>query len=160
MDTLILYALAGLLFCISAAANKEKTRKALMKGLKALEGILPQFLAVLVFVAVILAVFDAGTISRFLGEQTGIFGTIAAALIGAITLIPGFVAFPAAGELLRNGAGTLQIATFVSSLMMVGIVTLPMEIKYFGRRAAVARNALAFLFSFAAAAFVAWVVSL
>lgn len=160
MDTLILYALAGLLFGVSAAADREKTRKAFMKGLKALEGILPQFLAVLVFVAVILAVFDSETISRFLGEQTGIFGTIAAALIGAITLIPGFVAFPAAGELLRNGAGTLQIATFVSSLMMVGIVTLPMEIKYFGRRAAVARNALAFLFSFAAAAFVAWVVSL
>jgi uncharacterized membrane protein YraQ (UPF0718 family) len=160
MDTLILYIAALVLFLISAVKDREKTKRALMKGLKALEGILPQFLAVLVFVAVILAVFDAETISRFIGAKTGVLGTIAAALIGAITLIPGFVAFPAAGELLRNGAGTLQIATFVSSLMMVGIVTLPMEIKYFGKRAAVARNALAFVFSFVAAAFVAWVVAL
>jgi len=34
---------------------------------------------------------------------------------------------------------------------MVGFVTLPMEIKYLGKKAAVLRNALAFLFSFAAA---------
>ena len=160
MDTLILYIAAVALFALSAIKDRERTKKAFMKGLKALEGILPQLLAVLVFVAVILAVFDAEMISRFIGEKSGIPGTIAAGLIGAITLIPGFVAFPAAGELLRNGAGTLQIATFVSSLMMVGIITLPVEIKYFGKRAAIARNAFAFIFSFAAAVFVAWVVAL
>ena len=160
MDTLILYIAALVLFAVSALKDREKTRKAFMKGLKALEGILPQFLAVLVFVAIILAVFDAGMISRFIGERTGIIGSLAAGLLGAVTLIPGFVAFPMAGELLRNGAGTVQIATFVSSLMMVGIVTLPMEIKYFGKRAAIARNSFAFVFSFIAAVFVAWAVAL
>ncbi len=159
MDTLILYIAALVLFVVSALKDREKTKKAFMKGLKALEGILPQFIAVLVFVAIVLAVFDAEFISRFIGDKTGLVGTITAGLIGAITLIPGFVAFPAAGELLRNGAGTLQIATFVSSLMMVGIVTLPMEIRYFGKRAAIARNSFAFLFSFIAAVFVAWVVA-
>ncbi len=160
MDTLILYIVALVFFIISALKDRDKTKIAFKKGIKALEGILPQFLTVLVFVAVVLAVFDAEMISRFVGEKSGLLGTIAAALIGAITLIPGFVAFPAAGELLRNGAGTVQIATFVSSLMMVGIVTLPMEIKYFGKRAAIARNSLAFIFSFIAALFVAWVVAL
>jgi len=43
---------------------------------------------------------------------------------------------------------------------MVGIVTLPMEMKYFGKRAALLRNSLAWLFSIAAAFFVGWVVSL
>ena len=160
MDTLILYVAAAALFALSAFKDRERTKKALMKGLKSLEGILPQLSAVLVFVAVVLAVFDAETISRFIGEKTGFAGTLAAGLIGAVTLIPGFVAFPAAGELLRNGAGTLQIATFVSSLMMVGVVTLPMEIKYFGKRAALARNSAAFVFSFVAAVFVAWAVAL
>ena len=54
----------------------------------------------------------------------------------------------------------MQIATFVSSLMMVGIVTLPMEITYFGKRTAVLRNAFALIFSIVAAAFVTWAVSL
>jgi hypothetical protein len=44
--------------------------------------------------------------------------------------------------------------------MMVGVVTLPIEIAYFGKRITFARNAFAFLFSFAAAFFVAWVVGL
>jgi hypothetical protein len=35
--------------------------------------------------------------------------------------------------------------------MAVGVVTLPMEIKYFGRKVAILRNALAFLFSFVVA---------
>jgi len=40
---------------------------------------------------------------------------------------------------------------FVSTLMMVGIVTLPLEIKTFGKRAAILRNAAALVFSLIAA---------
>ena len=70
-----------------------------------------------------------------------------AASIGAITLIPGFVAFPLAAALLKSGAGYMQIGAFVSTLMMVGIVTLPVEIKYFGKKATIIRNSAAFVFS-------------
>ena len=73
---------------------------------------------------------------------------IAAALVGAVTLIPGFVAFPTAALLLEGGAGVMQIGAFVSALMMVGVVTFPVEVRYFGRRLALARNLIAFLFSF------------
>ncbi len=45
----------------------------------------------------------------------------------------------------------MQIAVFISTLMMVGIVTIPVEIKYFGKKAAIIRNAFAFLFSFVVA---------
>ncbi len=160
MDTLIMDIVAIGLFGVSAIKDPKKTAMALKKGFRALENIMPQFLTVLILVAVILAVFDADMISRFIGEKSGLIGVLAAALIGSITLIPGFVAFPVAGELLRNGAGTLQIATFVSTLMMVGIVTLPMEIKYFGKRTALLRNGFALSFSFIAAFFVAWMVGL
>ena len=117
-----------------------------MKGLKAVEGILPQFLSIIIVIAVSLALLQPETISRFIGETSGFIGMAAASIIGAVTLVPGFVAFPVAGELLKNGAGVLQIAAFVSSLMMVGIITLPMEIKYFGKKAALIRNAAAFFF--------------
>ena len=160
MDVLVFYIAAIVLFGISFFKDRKKTRQAVMKGLKALEGIMPQFITVLILIAIILAVFNAETISRFIGADTGTFGVIIAAAIGSITLIPGFVAFPLAGELLRNGAGVLQIATFVSSLMMVGIITLPMEISYFGKRTAIMRNIFALAFSFVAALFVAWMVGL
>jgi ABC-type multidrug transport system permease subunit len=48
----------------------------------------------------------------------------------------------------------MQIAVFISTLMMVGVVTMPVEIKYFGRKLSIYRNLLAFFFSF----LVAWVI--
>ena len=160
MDTIALYAIAGFALLFSLIKDKAKTRLALKKAFKALEGILPQFLVVILLVSASLAVLDKEAISRFIGAGSGVAGVLGASLIGAITLIPGFVAFPVAAALLAEGAGSTQVAAFVSSLMMVGIMTLPMEIKYFGRRAAVARNALAFAFSLIAAVFVGWVVSI
>ena len=160
MDKLILYAAVVVLFGISFVKDRAKTKKALLKGLKSLENIMPQFITVLILIAIMLTVLDTGTISRFLGAGTGWIGVAIAAALGAITLIPGFVAFPPAGELLRNGAGVMQIAAFVSSLMMVGIITLPMEMSYFGKRTAILRNAFALVFSVVAAVFVTWAVSL
>lgn len=160
MDALLLYGIAAVGLSLSLLKDRAKTRMALKKAWKAFEGILPQFLAVLFLVSAVLAVLDTATISRFLGRSSGFLGILGASLVGAITLIPGFVAFPAAAALLKGGAGATQIAAFVSSLMMVGVVTLPMEMKYFGRRAAILRNSLAWLFSIAAAYFVGWAVSL
>jgi uncharacterized membrane protein YraQ (UPF0718 family) len=160
MDAIFTYAIAAIFFAVSLSKSKEKTKAAATKGLKALTGILPQMATVLIVISIGLALLDPETISRYIGNESGWVGALVAGLLGSVTLIPGFVAFPAAGELLRNGAGTLQVAAFVSTLMMVGVVTLPMEISYFGKRAAIARNALALLFSFGAAAFVAWAVSL
>jgi uncharacterized membrane protein YraQ (UPF0718 family) len=160
MDTLLLYGLAGIGLVLSLFKDRGKTTMALKKAWKAFEGIMPQFLVVLFLVAAVLAVLDTTTISRFLGAGSGIFGIFGASLVGAVTLIPGFIAFPAAAALLKEGAGATQIAAFVSSLMMVGIVTLPMEMKYFGKRAALLRNGLAWLFSIGAAFFVGWMVSL
>ncbi len=160
METILLYLAAGIGLGISFFKDKKKTKMALKKALKAFEGILPQFLVVLILVAITLSVLDTATISRFLGTKSGLLGILAASLVGAITLIPGFIAFPAAAALLQNGAGATQIAAFVSSLMMVGVVTLPMEIKHFGKRAAFMRNVFAFMFSLIAALFVGWVVGL
>ena len=79
---------------------------------------------------------------------------VIASIIGSITLIPGFVAFPLASALLKNGAGFMQIAVFISTLMMVGLVTVPVEIRYFGKKATILRNIMAFIFSYIVAAVV------
>jgi hypothetical protein len=68
------------------------------------------------------------------------------------------VAFPTASILLDNGAGYMQVAAFISTLMMVGIVTLPIEVKYFGKRLAIFRNLMAFFFSFIVAYIIGIVV--
>ena len=156
---IILYSLAIILLAASYLKDKSKTKKALKKAWKSFENILPELLVIMLLIGVLLAVVDHELFSSLLGESSGWFGVILASIIGAITLIPGFVAFPTAALLLKGGAGYMQIAAFVSTLMMVGIVTLPVEVKYFGKKISYARNVLAFMFSFIVAIVVGMVVT-
>jgi uncharacterized membrane protein YraQ (UPF0718 family) len=151
MFTYILYGLAIAGLAISFFKDRRKTKMALTKAWKAFENILPQLLTIFVIIGVAMAILKPETIQTLLGSDTGILGVLAAAAIGSITLMPGFVAFPLAAALLKSGAGYMQITAFVSTLMMVGVITLPLEIKSFGRRAAIIRNSAALVFSLAAA---------
>lgn len=146
MDS-IAYIIAGVALGISWYKSKEKTVQALKKAWKSFENILPQFLSILLIIGVVLSVLNPTQISKFIGGESGWIGVLIASIIGSITLIPGFIAFPLSAALLKNGAGYMQIAAFISTLMMVGIVTIPLEVKYFGKKAAYLRNGLAFLFS-------------
>lgn len=159
MDSYIFYGLAIVLLILSFVKDKKKTKMALKKAWKAFENILPEFLVVIILVGFFLAILNPETISKIIGAESGWFGVILAGIIGSVTLIPGFVAFPTAAILLENGAGYMQIAAFVSTLMMVGIVTLPVEIKYFGKRISIIRNVLAFFFSFIVAIIIGMVVA-
>lgn len=151
VDTIIFYSLAVGLSVFSLIKSKEKTKKAFIKAWRAFENILPQLIGIMIFVGLVLALLDPATIGAIIGKQSGWLGVTLAAAVGAITLIPGFVAFPTAALLLAGGAGYMQIGAFVSSLMMVGMVTLPVEFKYFGKKASLLRNALALVFAFAVA---------
>jgi uncharacterized membrane protein YraQ (UPF0718 family) len=150
--TWILYGLAAAGLAVSFFRDRKKTKIALLKAWKAFENILPQLLTILVVIGVAMALVSRETIQRLIGSDSGVWGVLAAAAVGSVTLIPGFVAFPLAAALLKNGAGYMQIAAFVSTLMMVGVVTLPLEIRTFGKRTAILRNVLALCFSLAAAA--------
>ena len=158
MDTYILYGITILFLVVSFLKDKKKTKMSLKKAWKSFENILPEFLVVILFVGVLLAVLNTEVISKIIGAGSGWLGVIIAAVIGAITLIPGFVAFPTAAMLLQSGAGYMQIGAFVSTLMMVGVVTMPVEMKYFGKKLTVLRNVLAFIFSFVVAAIIGLVV--
>lgn len=148
MFTIVLYVMAILFFLLSLFKNKKKTKMALKKAFKMFTKLLPQLLALFVFVGMLLAVVDQSIISVLMGEKSGAFGILVASLTGAITLLPGFVAFPLASNLLNHGAGNAQIAAFVSSLMMVGVATFALESKTVGKKVALLRNGLAFLYTF------------
>ena len=59
--------------------------------------------------------------------------------------IPALTAFPMAASLLQKGASLAAVAAFITTLTMVGMVTLPLEIKQLGRKMALMRNGFSFL---------------
>lgn len=158
MSNYILYGITIALLLFSYFKDKKKTKMALKKAWKSFENILPEFLGVIMIVGILLAILNPQVISKIIGKESGVFGVVLAAIVGAITLIPGFVAFPTAAMLLQNGAGYMQIGAFVSTLMMVGVVTMPVEMKYFGKKLAIRRNVFAFLFAFIVAFIIGKVV--
>jgi uncharacterized membrane protein YraQ (UPF0718 family) len=145
MSNYILIGITVVLLIISFIKSREKTKLALKKALKAFLNIGVELVTIVLVVGILLAFTSTETISKYIGEDSGVFGIMIAAVVGSITLIPGFVAFPLAQMVLEAGAGYTQIATFVSALMMVGIVTIPLEIKYFGKELTFKRNGIAFI---------------
>ena len=142
-----IYLIAIVFLIISLAKSRPKTKKALFKAWNSFKNILPMLLGVILLVGLTLSILDTKVISKIIGNQSGFYGVMLASLLGSITLIPGFIAFPTAALLLAGGAGYIQIAAFVQTLMMVGIVTLPLEIKYFNKKVAILRNAISFVLS-------------
>lgn len=146
--TVVLYGLTALGLAISWRRDPEKTRAALAKARASLLMILSPLVTVILLVALVLTALPPSVLSRLVGAQSGFAGVLLASVAGSVTLIPGFAAFPMARMLLENGAGIVQVGVLVSTLMMVGVVTLPMERSIFGWKAAIARNLLAYGHSF------------
>ena len=107
--------------------------------------LLPSFLSIIILVSVFLGLIPQETLIAYLGKESGMLGMAIAALLGSIALIPGFISYPLGAMLLRNGVSYAVIAVFITTLMMVGVLTLPIEIKYFGVKVSLLRNALSFL---------------
>jgi uncharacterized membrane protein YraQ (UPF0718 family) len=149
--TYSLHGVAAILLGVSFAKDRKKTILSLIRAWKMFIGVLPQFIAILLLIGLLLAIVTPEMIQRVIGAESGLLGMLITSLLGAVTLVPALIAFPVAAELLNNGAGITQIAVFISTLTMVGFVTLPMEIKYLGKKVAVLRNILAYLFAFATA---------
>ena len=159
MSSLILYLVTALLIIISYKKDKEKTKKALLKGWKSIENILPQFLGIILVVGITLAVLKPEMISNIVGNNSGILGVVFSAVIGSIIMMPTFLAFSTGDMLLKSGAGVAQVIALISTLTLIGIITIPLEAKYIGKKATIYRNILAFVFSIIVAFFVEMVVT-
>lgn len=158
MQTTIFYAVALSLLLLSLIKDRQKTRRSLIKAWKSFANILPQMLGMITSIGLLLALLSPAVISSIIGSSSGWWGVLLAAIVGSITLIPAFVAFPMAAILLENGAGYMQLSAFVSTLTMVGLITLPLEIRFFGKKFTILRNSLAFVLSFVVAFVISKVV--
>ena len=141
---IVLSLATAILLILSFFIDRGKTMAGLKKGAKMFLNILPALLTVLILVSVFLYVVPNHVLTEWLGKGTGWAGVVSAALLGSISLIPGFIAFPLGAILVRSGVSYQVVAVFITTLMMVGILTLPLEAKYFGWKVSILRNSLSF----------------
>lgn len=129
---------------VSLVLDPSRTRKGLVTAARSLWGITPSMLGVVGLVGLMLAVVGPETI-RSLFNVHGLKGFVLVSLIGTLLTIPAPVAFPLAGSLRDMGAGLPELAAFLTTLTMVGLLTAPLEVAAFGRRFTVLRQSLSFM---------------
>lgn len=153
MDIFTLAVWAGTLIFlgISIAKDKAKTKQALKMAFGMGKGTLISMLSIIFAIGLILTLIPPAEISTFLSTQSVLLATVGGALLGTITLIPAFIAFPLIGTLIHAGVSVVPSVAFLTTLTMVGIVTFPLERKAFGTKFTVIRNGLSFLFAIAIA---------
>jgi len=135
----------ALVVLLSTIADRSKTWEGIRRGAVMLRNLLPQFLLLIVLVSVFLGLMSRETLAHLLGQESGALGVLIAAVIGSVALIPGPIAYPLAGMLFEQGVPYTVLAVFITTLMMVGVITFPVEKEYLGTQTAVLRNLLSFV---------------
>lgn len=138
----ILYLGTGVLLGVSALIDPKRTLKALKVSLKRFLKIAPSFLIMLILVSVALFLFPEEKITALLSKGNIWLATLMGSIVGSISLMPGFVAYPLCGILRANGIPYMVLSSFSTTLMMVGIITFPIEKTYLGSKAAFIRNVI------------------
>lgn len=141
----VIWGVVGAGLILSWAKSREKTMEALRFFRRAFLSLAPSIVAIIWTIGFILTFLPSGLVLNTIGRNAGIIGVIIAASFGSIVLIPAFIAFPLAASFLRQGADVRAIAAFVTTLVMVGVLTAPLEVKFFGRRFTLLRNSLSFV---------------
>jgi len=127
--------------------DRGKTKQALKVAIKSFFKILPTVLYIIVLIGLLLCFVPSSKISTIIGEQSGLSGVLIVALLGSVMHIPSLISFPLAASVLENGASIVAVAAFITTLTMIGLFTLPLEIKELGKKVAILRNGLSFIFA-------------
>lgn len=149
MDVLAigLWGVTGAALVLSLLKDKKRTFQSFKMAKGMMKGLIGQVTAILFLIGLLLTFIPPELIKQYLSSSNAFIATVISAVVGAITLIPAFVAFPLAGSLADAGVGVVPLVAFITTLTMVGFVTFPLERREFGTKFALTRNAISFIFA-------------
>ncbi|MFO8042703.1 MAG: permease [Alkalispirochaeta sp.] len=136
--------IAGVALAAALVRDRRRALRGLQVAAKMTWGMLPMVVIIILLIGALFAFVTPEVLERFVGDQSGPFGAVLVALVGGILHIPALLAFPLSASLLDQGASITVVAAFITSLTMIGVVTLPLEMQELGHRFALLRNGLSF----------------
>ena len=145
VTVLVINLLAAAALVVSVIKDRKKTIAALKATLRLFFRLLPFFVLVILLIGLLYTFLPPEKLSSMIGEQSGFTGILLTALLGAVLHIPALISFPLAASTLEMGASVTAVAAFITTLTMIGVVTLPLEIRELGRQRALLRNGLSFI---------------
>jgi uncharacterized membrane protein YraQ (UPF0718 family) len=127
-------------------SSKVKFYKTLKKTLKSFGVMLPILVGVILLIGLFKTYITPDLISSiFKGEF--VQDTFLGSLIGSISAGNPISSFIIGGELLIEGVSLFAVTAFIVAWVTVGIIQLPAEASILGKRFALARNFISFIFA-------------
>jgi uncharacterized membrane protein YraQ (UPF0718 family) len=138
------FSMLALLVVLTALAYSQGGTELVKDGLGGGFGMLQKF-ALLFVVAFLVAglvekLIPHETVSRLLGEESGWRGLLIATAAGMLTPSGPFISFPVAATLLKSGASTAAVVTYVAAWMLLAVHRFFIwEIPFLGTQTAILR---------------------
>lgn len=142
------WVIALLGFVISYYFSKDKTKQSLGLAKGMMKNMLSDIIGILFIIGLLVTFIPFEKISVHMsGGVNQIFSIVFFAILGSVTIIPAFVAFPLVGSFMDAGIDVMAATSFLTTLTMVGVVTMKLEIAEYGKKFTLLRNGLSFVFA-------------
>ena len=123
-----------------------KLKEALKNAAKSMWMSLPILLGAILLISLASALIPKQTIINFFGTIPFIDSLMGAG-IGSILAGNPITSYIIGGEMLRQGVSIVAVTAFIVAWVTVGLVQLPAEIILLGKRFAIVRNIVSFVFA-------------
>ena len=126
--------------------NKEAIAASFYKALKSFGVMLPVLLGVILLIGLFKTYITPELISSvFTGSlfQDTLLGSV----IGSVSAGNPITSYIIGGELLKEGVSLFAVTAFIAAWVTVGVIQLPAEASILGKRFALTRNVLSFIFA-------------
>jgi uncharacterized membrane protein YraQ (UPF0718 family) len=135
----------------------KKLKKSIYQAAKSIVNSLPMILSIILLIGIIDSFLLKDIIKMFFTNS--FLDVIIGSVIGSISAGNPITSYIIGGELLKQGVSLFAITAFLVAWVTVGIVQLPAEIFLLGKRFAIIRNIVSFVFSIVVALITVVVVS-
>ncbi len=121
------------------------TKQAFLKSFASIKTSLPIMIGILLLVNLLGPFLEKNASNIFTGNL--FFDPLIGALMGSISFGIPITSFIVGGELLSQGVSLVAVTAFVLAWSTVGVAMLPLEIVNLGRKFAITRNLICFVFA-------------
>jgi len=134
------------MWALMTSENKKSIKQSILKAVKGLWMAFPMIIGTILLTS-FLSVIVPKSFYTSVFSKNFFFDSFIGGLIGSISAGNPITSYIFGGEMLGKGVGLIAVTAFLVSWVTVGLIQLPAESAILGKKFAILRNIMAFIFS-------------
>lgn len=140
-----LISVLGLYVVYFYRGDKDKIKIAYKKGIKMFIQNSIRIFAIFAIIAILEKFLSPESVSAFLLKFNGFKGILVGALTGSVMMGPAASSYPIGQYLLSSNASVSLVSAFLFTWVGIGVVSIPLEFRFLGKKFTLLRNSFTFL---------------